>query len=128
MVPSPVVWPLVGAAAARESGVRGRVAKWFAVAATATSTRLALAVLVVALAPAEASGVFADRAELKAAVEHVGAAEATHGWIGAAAQGVEASAATGGAMGARRLSEEPGVFNNRAQLIAAVNKLAEAIR
>ena len=101
-------WLLVGAAAARESGVRGRVAKWFAVAAAATSTRLALAVFVVALAPAEASGVFADRAELKAAVEHAGAAEATHGWIGAAAQGVEASAATGGAMGARRLNEEAG--------------------
>ena len=72
-------WLLVGAAAARESGVRGRVAKWFAVAAAATSTRLALAVFVVALAPAEASGVFTDKAGLQAAVNDVATAENTHG-------------------------------------------------
>ena len=80
-IPPPVAWPPAGAAAARGSGVRGRVAKWFAVAAAATSTRLALAVFVVALAPAEASGVFTDRAGLKAAVDDLATAEATHGPI-----------------------------------------------
>ena len=42
--------------------------------------------------------------------------------LGAAAQeGVEASAATGELMGARRLSEEPGVFTTRAALQTAVD-------
>jgi len=51
-------------------------------AAVATSWRLALAVFVVVLAPAEAaSGVFTDRAGLKAAVDDLSVAEATHGPI-----------------------------------------------
>ena len=61
--------------------MRGRAAKWFAAAAVASSRRLALAVFVVVLAPAEASGVFADRAGLKAAVDDLATAEATHGPI-----------------------------------------------
>ena len=84
-IPPPVAWPPAGAAAARGSGVRGRVAKWFAVAAAAASRRLALAVFVVVLAPAEASGVFYNRAELKAAVDgwvvNAGEVEATRGSI-----------------------------------------------
>ena len=50
-------------------------------AAVVASRRLALAVFVVVLAPAEASGVFADRAGLKAAVDDLATAEATHGPI-----------------------------------------------
>ena len=80
-IPPPVAWPPAGAAAARGSGVRGRAAKWLAAAAVASSRRLALAVFVVVLAPAEASGVFTDRAGLKAAVDDLATAEATHGPI-----------------------------------------------
>ena len=54
-------------------------------AAVVASRRLALAVFVVVLAPAEASGVFTDRAGLKAAVDawvaDAEAAEATYGAI-----------------------------------------------
>ena len=57
------------------------VDKWFAVAAAAASRRLALAVFVAALAPAEASGVFNDKAGLEAALDDLAAAVATHGPI-----------------------------------------------
>ena len=50
-------------------------------AAVVASRRLALAVFVVVLAPAEASGVFTDRAGLKAAVDALATAEDTHGSI-----------------------------------------------
>ena len=49
--------------------------------AVVASRRLALAVFVVVLAPAEASGVFTDRAGLMAAVDDLATAEATHGPI-----------------------------------------------
>ena len=72
-----------GASNCRGRGLptRARAARWFAVAAVAASRRLALAVFVAALAPAEASGVFYNRAELKAAVDDLTTAEATHGPI-----------------------------------------------
>ena len=89
----PVAWASIdtGGAGEKKGGGLGQttcafmaaisVDKWFAVAAAAASRRLALAVFVAALAPAEASGVFYNRAELKAAVDDLATAEATHGPI-----------------------------------------------
>ena len=89
----PVAWASIdtGGAGQKKGGGLGQatcafmaaisVDKWFAVAAAAASRRLALAVFVAALAPAEASGVFYNRAELKAAVDDLTTAEATHGPI-----------------------------------------------
>ena len=53
-------------------------------AAVAASRRLALAVFVAVLAPAEASGVFTNRAGLKTAVDDLSVAEAEHGGGGGA--------------------------------------------